>query len=125
MKKKDVIVETKSEDFALRIINLYRFLTLEKKEWVISKQILKSGTSIGANIAEAEGALSDADFSAKISVSYKESLETKYWIRLLFKGGYIDEISRKSLYEDADELCRMLFTILKSMNRVTRTTRNH
>ena len=80
----------KSYDFALQIIKLYKKLNKEKREYVLSKQLLRSGTSIGANISEANGAISKADFSAKISVSYKESLETKYWLSLLKDSDYLD-----------------------------------
>ena len=81
--KTDNIVQFKSYAFALRIIKVYKFLSHEKKEFILSKQLLKSGTSIGANIEEAIGGQSKADFFAKITISYKESRESKYWIRLL------------------------------------------
>ena len=81
--KTDNIVQLKSYAFALRIIKVYKFLSHEKKEFILSKQLLKSGTSIGANIEEAIGGQSKADFFAKITISYKESRELKYWIRLL------------------------------------------
>ena len=81
--KTDNIVQLKSYAFALRIIKVYKFLSHEKKEFILSKQLLKSGTSIGANIEEAIGGQSKADFFAKITISYKESRESKYWIRLL------------------------------------------
>ena len=81
--KTDNIVQFKSYAFALRIIKVYKFLSHEKKEFILSKQLLKSGTSIGANIEEAIGGQSKADFFAKITISYKESRELKYWIRLL------------------------------------------
>lgn len=84
-----------------------------KKEFVLSKQILRCGTSIGANVAEANGAVSDADFSSKISIAYKECLETKYWLSLLKDTGYVSEKSFQSMYQDADEIGKILFSILK------------
>jgi four helix bundle protein len=104
----------KSYAFALRIVKLYKFLTEEQREFIMSKQIMRSGTSIGANIAEAEGAISEADFSAKISIAYKESLETKYWLNLLRDAEYLNAKLAASLLDDADELSKILFSILKS-----------
>ena len=111
--KKNNLAE-KSYKFALRIVKAYQFIVEKQKEYVLSKQLLRSGTSIGANVAEANGAISDADFSAKISIAYKESLETKYWLNLLKESGYIDEKSFESIYMDADELAKILFSILKT-----------
>ena len=104
----------KAYQFAIRIVNAYKYLTTEKKEFVLSKQLMRSGTSIGANVAEANGAISQADFSAKISIAYKECLETKYWISLLKDTKYIDSKSFNSIYQDADELAKILFSILKT-----------
>lgn len=103
----------KSYDFALRIVNAFQYLSTQKREWVLSKQLLRCGTSIGANVAEANGAISTADFSSKISIAYKESLETKYWLSLLKDSSYINESTYQSMFEDADELSRILFSILK------------
>lgn len=103
----------KSQDFAIRIVRAYQFLSDEKREFVLSKQLLKSGTSIGANIAEANGAISKAEFPSKISISYKECLETKYWITLLRDTDFIDQSTYKSIFNDADELAKILYTILK------------
>lgn len=103
----------KAYAFAVRIVKAYRFLSSEKKEFIISKQLLKSGTSIGANIAEANGGISKADFSAKLSISYKECLETKYWLCLLKDTSYIDKKIFNSMHDDADELGKILFSILK------------
>lgn len=105
---------TKSYDFALKIVLLYKELVSLNKEYVLSKQLLRSGTSIGANIAEANGAISKADFSAKISISYKESLETKYWLSLLKDSEYLNNDKADSLIKDADELSKIMFSILKS-----------
>jgi len=103
----------KAYAFAIRITNAYQFLSKEKREFILSKQLLRSGTSIGANVAEANGAISKADFSAKISISYKECLETKYWLSLLKDTNYIDQNTFESVFQDADELAKILFTILK------------
>jgi four helix bundle protein len=81
--KEQNVIQQKSYDFAIRIVNLYKYLATEKKELVLSKQILRSGTSIGANVEEAIGAQSDKDFLNKLSIAYKEARETHYWIRLL------------------------------------------
>lgn len=90
------ILRTKSFDFALRIIKLFQYLSEDKKEYVLSKQLLRSGTSIGANIRESEHAQSRADFIHKLSISLKEANETDYWIELLFKSGYLEEKEYKS-----------------------------
>jgi four helix bundle protein len=89
-------------------------LTADKKEFILSKQLLKSGTSIGANVAEANGAISKADFSAKMSIAYKECLETKYWLSLLKDTGYIEEKAFQSAFKDADEIGAILFSILRT-----------
>ena len=106
------VIKVKSFSFALRIVKLYQFLSSEKKEFVLSKQILRSGTSIGANVEEATGGQSKKDFIAKISISYKEARETKYWIKLLVATGYLENDLSKSLLDDAEELCRILSSIL-------------
>lgn len=89
MKTDNIIVE-KSYKFAIRIVKMYQHLTSEKKEFILSKQILRSGTSIGANIEEAESSISRKEFIAKIQIAYKEAKETRYWIRLLNDTDYID-----------------------------------
>lgn len=108
------VTYNKSYQFAIRIVNAYKYLIEEKREFVLSKQLLKSGTSIGANVAEANGVISSSDFSAKISIAYKETLETKYWLSLLKDTGYIDVKSFNSIYQDADEIAKILFSILKN-----------
>ena len=108
------IVYQKAYQFAIRIVKAYKYLTEEKKEYVLSKQLLRSGTSIGANIAEANGAISKADFSAKISIAYKETLESKYWLSLLKDTDYIEQKAVESIYQDIDEIAKILFTILKT-----------
>jgi four helix bundle protein len=91
------IVKEKSYNFALRIVKLYKHLIEVKKEFVLSKQLLRCGTSIGANVEEALGGQSDKDFIAKISIAYKESRETNYWLRLLKDSDYLKGISKNSI----------------------------
>ncbi|MBE9041412.1 four helix bundle protein [Oscillatoriales cyanobacterium LEGE 11467] len=107
----------KAYRFAIRVVKAYRYLTEEKREFVLSKQLLRSGTSIGANLAEAHGAISQADFSFKVSIAYKECLETKYWLSLLKDTDYIDSKAFESIYEDADEIAKILFSILKKTRK--------
>jgi len=104
----------KSYEFALIIIGIYKHLVASKKEFVLSKQLLRSGTSIGANISEANGAISKADFSAKISIAYKESLEVKYWLSLLKDSDYLEFDAFKNAFGKADELSKIMFSILKT-----------
>lgn len=112
--QKDNIAYEKAYQFAIRIVKAYQFLNRAKKEYVISKQLLRSGTAIGANISEANGAISKADFSNKISIAYKECLETKYWLSLLKDTNYIDSKTFESIFIEADEIGKILFSILKS-----------
>jgi four helix bundle protein len=109
----DSLVLQKAYAFAIKIVSLYKYL-VDKKEYVLSKQMLRCGTSVGANITEANGAISDADFSAKMSIAYKEILETKYWLSLMKDAGYIEQSQFDSLYADADTIAKMLFAILKT-----------
>lgn len=109
----DNVTYQKAYAFAIRIVKAYQYLCAEKKEYVLSKQLLRSGTSIGANIAEANGGISDADFSSKINIAYKECLETKYWLSLLKDTNYIGEKSFESMHDDADEIAKILFSNLK------------
>lgn len=106
--KEDNIIQQKSFAFAIRIVNLYKYLAYDKKEFVLSKQMLRSGTSIGANIEEAIGGVSDKDFLHKLSVSYKEARETIYWLKLLYQTDLIAKIDFDSHHTDAEELCRIL-----------------
>ena len=108
------LVYTKAYSFAIRIVKAYWFLQVEKREFVLSKQLLRCGTSIGANIAEANGAISENDFSAKMSIAYKECLETKYWLSLLKDTDFLDEKVFNSMFSDADEIGKILFSILKT-----------
>ena len=114
MLTKDTILYRKAFAFAVRVVKLHRYLIGEKKEFVLSKQLLRSGTSIGSNISEANGAISPSDLSSKISIAYKESLESKYWLSLLKETELITESARSSLHKDADELSKILFSILRT-----------
>ncbi len=109
------LVYDKAFAFAIRIVNAFKFLQENHREYVMSKQMLRCGTSIGANIAEANGAIFDADFSSKISIAYKESLETKYWLSLMKETNYLTEKTFESMFADADELSKMLFSIIKKI----------
>jgi four helix bundle protein len=108
------IAYEKAYKFAIRIVKAFQYLQSDKREFVLSKQLLRSGTSIGANLAEANGAISEADFSAKVSIAYKESLETKYWLSLLKETNYIDEKTFENIHTDAEEIAKILFAILKT-----------
>ncbi len=117
--KKDNIIQQKSFAFAIRIVNVYKYLTAEKKEFVLSKQLLRSGTSIGANVEEAIGGQSDKDFLSKLSISYKEVRETIYWLKLLQATEYLSSEEASSLLIEADEICKILGKIqitLKNRN---------
>ena len=106
------ILQEKSFAFAVRIVKLYKFLCEEQKEYVLSKQILRSGTSIGANIEEGIAGQSDKDFLSKLSISYKEARETVYWLRLLFATDYLTKEQIDSIIYDAEELCKILSKII-------------
>ena len=111
----NAVVE-KSFEFAVRIVNLYRYLKKEHKEYVLSKQILRCGTSIGANVAEAQKGQSKADFAAKMNIALKEANETQYWLKLLFHTDYLSESQYISLNRDIQELLGLLIAICKSSN---------
>ena len=115
--KKDNLIQDKSYAFALRIIKLYRYLCDEKKEFVISKQIVRSGTSIGANIEEAIGGQSDRDFISKLSIAYKEARETHYWLRLLRDSNILEEQHTSSIINECDELLKISGSIIKTMKQ--------
>ena len=108
------ILHTKSKGFALRIIRFYKFLTEEKREFVLSKQLLRSGTSIGANVRESYSAQSQADFIHKLSIALKEADESAYWLELLVESELIDSIMFDSLYNDLKEVSSMLAASIKT-----------
>lgn len=111
---KESVLQSKSYSFAIRIVKLSQFLQEEKKEFVLSKQILRSGTSIGALIREAEFAQSKADFIHKMSIALKEANETQYWISLIHDTFYIDSKRFTSLESDCNELIAMLVSTIKT-----------
>lgn len=113
--RNDNIVQQKSYAFAIRIINAYKYLLAEQKEYVLSKQLLRCGTSIGANIEEAIGGQSQKDFFAKLTIAYKEARETQYWLRLLRDTQYLSADQSESLIADANELLRIIGSIQKTM----------
>ena len=112
--KKENVVMSKSYTFALRIIKMYKYLVAEKKEYVLSKQLLRSGTAIGALIKESEHAQSKADFLNKMNVALKEANETEYWIELLRDSEYLLATESLSILEDSTELIRLLISIVKT-----------
>lgn len=114
-KDSENVLLVKSKSFAIRIIRLYQFLSLEKKEFVLSKQLLRSGTSIGANAKEASRGQSRADFASKISVSLKEASESEYWLDLLYETEYISREEYTSLQQDLSEIIRILMSISRSV----------
>ena len=112
---KQNVLQEKSYAFALRIVKTYQFLCSEKKEYVLSKQLMRAGTSVGANVEEAIGGQSDKDFLSKISISYKEAREAHYWIRLLRDSNYLTEKQAESLLKDNEELLKIMGSIKKTM----------
>ena len=113
MRNENVILE-KSKSFAIRVVRLYKYLSDEKKENVLSKQLLRSGTSVGANIREAIQGQSKKDFVSKMSVSLKEATETEYWLELLYETEYLSEEEYASISEDCKEVVKLLTAIVKS-----------
>lgn len=111
--KESVAVE-KSKAFALRTIKLYKYLRTEKREFVLSKQLLRSGTSIGANIREAKRGQSKADFYAKMNIALKEADESAYWLELLYESEYIDKAAYESIYADCCDIIKILAAILRT-----------
>jgi len=111
---KHSIVGAKSYAFAVRMVRLYQYLANKKQEYVLSRQILRSGTAIGANVEEALGGHSRADFLAKLTIAYKEARETCYWLRLLRDTKYLSAKEYNSIAPDAEELCRLLGSIQKT-----------
>ena len=113
---KESIIKDKTKSFALRIIKLYKYLTLvsDMKEYVMSKQVLRCGTSIGANVKEALRAQSKADFRAKMNIALKEASETEYWLELLHESDYITEEQFQSIIADNIEIIKILTSIVKN-----------
>ncbi len=121
MKRDRSILLDKSEAFGSRIIKMYQYLTNVKKESVISKQVLRSGTSIGANVSESRNAQSTADFISKLSIALKEADETSFWIKSLYEGGYIKEKEFQSIHDDCVELIKILVSSIKTLKRKVNT----
>ncbi len=111
----DSVTREKSKAFAIRVVNLYKYLRDEKREFVLSKQILRSGTSIGANLAESEVAISKRDFISKVYVSLKECNETLYWLDLLYETDYLSEEQFNSLFNDCTEMKKLLMATTKTL----------
>lgn len=106
--KSNNIIQEKSFAFAIRVVNLYKYLIADKKEYVLSKQLLSSGTSVGANVEEAIGGVSEKDFLNRLGIAYKEARESIYWLKLLNKTDYINNSEFESLFKDAEEICKIL-----------------
>ncbi len=104
----------KSFGFAIRIVNMYKYLTREKREYIISKQVMRSGTSIGANVTEAQRGQSKPDFVAKMSIALKEAYETEYWLRLLYRTQYLNHRQYESMAIEIEEIISLLISICKS-----------
>jgi four helix bundle protein len=117
MKRERSILLEKSEVFSGRIVKMYQYLTSQKKELVMSKQVLRSGTSIGANIAESRNAQSTADFIHKLSIALKESDETLFWLKSLYKGDYLNKKEYESIYNDAEELVKILVSSINTLKK--------
>ena len=115
MRQDSNIIQEKSFDFAVRVVKLYRHLTEQKKEYVLSKQLLRSGTSIGANVEEAIGGQTRKDFGTKINLAYKEARETRYWIRLMKATDYLTESEANSMLNDCEETLKILAAITKTI----------
>ena len=111
---KENAIKTKSFDFALRIVKLYQFLRKEENEFVMSKQLLRSGTSIGANVREGEHAESKADFIHKMAIALKEANETEYWLLLLHRSDFLSKKAFESIDKDLKEILKILISIVKT-----------
>ena len=109
------MIRKKTIDFAIRIVNFYKYLCDEKKEYVMSKQILRSGTSIGANVRESKNAQTDPDYLTKMNIALKEADETQYWLEVLYRSTIISETEYKSLNEDLKEIIAILVSIVKKL----------
>jgi four helix bundle protein len=112
--RKENIIQEKTYKFSIKIVNLYKYLVSKKKEYVLSKQLLKSGTSIGANIEESLGSQSRRGFYARNFIAYREARETKYWLKVLKDTNFIGKNTSEEILDDIDEICRILGRILKT-----------
>ncbi len=109
------IAKEKAKDFAIRIVNLYKHLCFKKQERILSKQLLRSGTNIGANLCEAENGISENDFLAKVYIALKEAAETQYWLELLYNTQYLSECEFNSIADDCVEIIKILKATTKTM----------
>ncbi len=116
-RRSDNVVLAKSLDFAVRIVNLYKYLRSDKGESVISKQLLRCGTSVGANLHEAQEAISQKEFERKVYIALKEARETEYWIELLFRTEFLDKSQYDTILTDCVEILKLLVTITKSLRQ--------
>ena len=112
-------IKSKSTAFAKRIVSAYQYLSRERKEFILSKQLLRCGTSIGANVTEAQYASSRKDFLYKLYIALRECAETLYWLEILASGGYLTDAEYRSLYSDGEELRRILASITKTVRERT------
>ncbi|MEI8134219.1 MAG: four helix bundle protein [bacterium] len=115
--RQENIIQDKSYAFAVRVVRLSKYLIEEKKEYVFSKQIARSGTSIGSNVEEAIGGQTEKDFYSKLTISYKEVRETRFWLRLLRDTDYLDAQLAESLLNDCDELLKILGAITRTLKK--------
>lgn len=113
------VILDKSKKFAIRIVNLYKYLCENKNEYILSKQLIKSGTSIGANVREATVSQSKKEFIAKMNIALKEAYESEYWLELLFETNYLSKSEFDSIKNDCSELNKLLISIIKSSNNCT------
>lgn len=118
MRGEDNIIRSKSYAFAVKIVKLCREISKDHNEYILTRQLMRSGTSIGANVEEAIGGQSRADFLSKLSIAYKEARETTYWLRLLHDTHFLSEEQFLLLHADAEELCRILAAIQKSTKNI-------
>ena len=114
---KENVIQVKSFKLAKEVVFLYQFLTREKREYILSKQVLRSGTSVGANVAEGTAGYTKKDFSHRMNIAYKEARETSFWVRLLFETGYITREKADPILSICDEVIRILFSILRTSSQ--------
>ena len=115
--RKKYFLQEKADAFAQRIVRMYQYLTIQKNEHIMSKQVFRSGTSIGTNIAESKNAQSSQDYINKLNIALKEADETIYWIKNLYNGGYINEKEYQSIGQDAEELTKLLVSSVKKVKQ--------
>ena len=113
------LIVTKSFDFAIKVVNLYKILVFEKKEYVLAKQFLRSGTSIGANIREGVNGVSKADFKYKLGIALKEAKETEYWMELMIATNILNEKEIQNELQECNQICRILSSIIKSCKEIS------